>query len=96
MNAIEEELRSFVNDNFALDGDVNPISATDSLIEAGVVDSTGLLELVSFIETRYGLDIPDADLLPENFETLENIRQYIVTRTQTTAVAGQTAVTTER
>ena len=96
MNAIEEELRSFVNDNFALDADVNPISATDSLIETGVVDSTGLLELVSFVETRYGLEIPDVDLLPENFETLANISQYIATRTQNTAVTGPTAATTER
>ena len=95
MNPIEQELRNFLNDNFALDGDVNPIAATDSLIELGVVDSTGLLELVSFVETNYGLEIPDADLLPENFETLANISHYVASRAQNNAGAGLGAATKE-
>jgi acyl carrier protein len=96
MNTIEEELRSFLTDNFALDGTVSPIGLTDSLIEAGVVDSTGLLELVLFVETRYGFEVPDVDLLPENFETLANISRYIAARTETKAVTAQPAAITER
>ena len=80
MNLIQQELHSFLTENFAVDGDANPIGLDESLIESGVVDSTGLLELVSFVETRYGLQIPDEDLLPENFETLANISAYITAR----------------
>jgi acyl carrier protein len=89
MNLIQQELHNFLTENFAVDGDVNPIGLDESLIESGVVDSTGLLELVSFVETRYGLQVPDEDLLPENFETLANISAYITKRMPADAVAAR-------
>jgi acyl carrier protein len=87
VNPIEQELRNFLTENFAIVSDAPPIGNTESLIETGIVDSTGLLELVSFIETRYGLEIPDQDLLPENFETIANISTYVASRMQTGAVS---------
>jgi acyl carrier protein len=88
VNPIEEELRNFLMENFAIVSDAPPIGNTESLIETGIVDSTGLLELVSFIETRYGLEIPDQDLLPENFETIANISTYVASRMQTDSVSA--------
>ena len=79
MNPFERELRNFLAENFALNtGDT--IDAKESLIASGIVDSTGLLELVSFVETTYALEVPDKDLLPENFETIENITAYVQSR----------------
>lgn len=80
MNQIQRELHSFLTENFAIDEHVNPIGLDESLIVSGVVDSTGLLELVSFVETKYGLEVPDEDLLPENFETIERISAYVAAR----------------
>jgi acyl carrier protein len=88
VNAIEQELRNFLTENFVIVSDASPIGKTESLIETGIVDSTGLLELVSFIETRYGLEIPDQDLLPENFETIANISTYVAARMQTDAASA--------
>jgi acyl carrier protein len=88
MNPIQQELHSFLTENFAVDGEVNPIGLDESLIQSGVVDSTGLLELVSFVEMRYGLQVPDEDLLPENFETIASISAYITARVPAGAVAA--------
>jgi acyl carrier protein len=82
MNPIQQELHSFIVENFAVGGDVKAIGVDESLIQSGVVDSTGLLELVYFVESRYALHVPDQDLLPENFETIANISAYVTARTQ--------------
>jgi acyl carrier protein len=88
MNPIQQELHDFLTENFAVDGEVRPIGLGESLIQSGIVDSTGLLELVSFVETRYGLPVPDEDLLPENFETIANISAYITARMPADAVTA--------
>jgi acyl carrier protein len=82
MNPIQQELHSFIVENFAVGGDVKAIGVDESLIQSGVVDSTGLLELVYFVESHYALHVPDQDLLPENFETIANISAYVTARMQ--------------
>jgi acyl carrier protein len=79
MNALERELRNFLSENFAVDGS-DAIGVQESLIGSGIVDSTGLLELVSFVENTYALEVPDQDLLPDNFETIERIVTYVSSR----------------
>jgi acyl carrier protein len=80
MNQVQQELHDFLSANFAVDIEANPIGVEESLITTGIVDSTGLLELVSFVEAQYGFDVPDEDLLPENFETIGRISAYIAAR----------------
>jgi acyl carrier protein len=87
MNPIQRELHVFLTENFAIDQQANPIGLDESLVVSGVVDSTGLLELVSFVETTYGLEIPDEDLLPENFETIARVSAYITARVPAGVVA---------
>ena len=50
---------------------------SDSLFDHGVLDSFGLLEFIGFLEETFAFKIPDDDLTPDRFETLEKIRQYI-------------------
>lgn len=76
----EAEIRGFIAEAFPLGGDAADIRADESLLEAGVVDSTGVLELIGFLETRYGLSVPDDDLLPENFDSIANILVYLERR----------------
>jgi acyl carrier protein len=87
MNPIQQELHSFIVETFAVGGD-KAIGVDESLIQSGVVDSTGLLELVYFVESRYALHVPDQDLLPENFETIANISAYIAARMARVAATG--------
>lgn len=59
---------------------VNPPGETESLFEAGIIDSFGLLEFVGFIEEELHIDIPDEDLLAGNFETLAKVKAYFSDR----------------
>ena len=73
---IENEIRKFIMENFILDGD-NNLSNEDSLLEKGIIDSTGVLELVAFIEETYSFKINDEELVPENLDSIKNISQFI-------------------
>ncbi|MGQ9647785.1 MAG: acyl carrier protein [Thermodesulfobacteriota bacterium] len=73
---IEKDIKKFIMDNFILDGD-NNLSNEDSLLEKGIIDSTGVLELVAFIEEAYHFKIRDEELVPENLDSIKNISQFI-------------------
>jgi acyl carrier protein len=78
--AIEEQVRTYIIENFLLGGDQD-LSASQSLLDSGVVDSTGVLELVAFLEQSFGIEVKDADMVPENLDTIGNIAAF-VRRTQ--------------
>lgn len=79
-SAIERELRRFFAETFPLGEDAARLGRDDSLLESGVIDSTGVLELIAFIEERYGIRVPDEDLLPENLDSLAGIVRYLHAR----------------
>jgi acyl carrier protein len=81
MHATEKTIRQFFIDNAWLEKN-GELRETDSLLENGVIDSVAMIELVSFIEETYGIHIPDEDLMPEHFETLESIVSYIERKKQ--------------
>lgn len=71
-----EEIRSFVASNF-LFGQDTPLGDEDSLLDQGIVDSTGVLELVSFLEMRFGIKVQDSDLVPENLDSIGNVARFV-------------------
>ena len=79
-DAIEQEVRQFLRDNFPLSGDGVTLDREDSLIEVGVIDSTGVLELIGFIEERYEVEIADEEVLPENLDSIANITRFVGTK----------------
>jgi acyl carrier protein len=54
------------------------LAAADSLITAGVIDSTGILEVSMFLESEYGISIGDAEMTPDNLETIERTASFVV------------------
>jgi acyl carrier protein len=77
---VQSEVRKFIVDNF-LFGDVAAAPANEQqLVHSGVVDSTGILELVAFLETRFGLEIADEELTFQNFGTIEMIAGFVLTK----------------
>lgn len=74
---VAEVLRAFVVEVFLYGDDTRPLAETDSLIETEVVDSTGVLELVAFVEERFGLVVADDEIVPENFDSLARVRAYV-------------------
>lgn len=71
---IDASLRSFIAENFFVD---DGIDDTESLTGAGVIDSTGVLEVVTWIEDSFGVMVPDADILPENLDSIASIVGYV-------------------
>lgn len=74
-------VRDFVVENF-LFGDGDALKADTSFMEEGIIDSTGILELVFFLEETFGIKVDDAELVPENFDSLGRISKYVETKTE--------------
>ncbi len=74
--SVEKQIRKFIEENFILDGNDN-LSLEDSLLEKGIIDSTGVLELVAFIEETYNVKIKDEELIPENLDSIKSISRFI-------------------
>ncbi len=72
-------IRDFIVDHF-LFGDDEGITEDTKLFEEGIVDSTGILEIVAFIEEQYAVGVADDELVPENFETVRAIACYVETK----------------
>ena len=70
------KVREFIVENF-LFGDEEQLKDDTSFFERGIIDSTGILELIGFLEETYGVTIQDDELVPENFDNLNRITQYL-------------------
>ncbi len=76
MTTANSEIRRFIADRF-LFGDDKKLGDDDSLLEAGIIDSTGVLELINHLEERYGIKVSDDELVPENLDTIAGIAAYL-------------------
>jgi acyl carrier protein len=88
-DSIATEIREFIVSNF-LFGQQQPLADDQSFLEGGIIDSTGLLELVSFVEQRYGISIADRELVPENLDSLRNVSQFVARKQAMAAAPAET------
>ena len=73
----QHELRQFVVDTFLFGHDDERLSNSDSFLEIGVIDSTGIMELVSFLEQRYQITIRDDELIPANLDSIDQLVRFV-------------------
>ena len=73
---VTSTIRGFVIERFLFEEDEG-LKGDTSFLENGIIDSTGVLELVSFIEETYGITVADEDIVPENLDSIANIARYI-------------------
>lgn len=73
---INDAIRNFVISHFPL-ARKRGVTDSDLLVETGVLDSLGILDVVQFIETEFGLHIDDDELLPENFQSIQNLSEFV-------------------
>lgn len=76
MEDIKIAVRQFIIENFLFEEDEN-LKDDTSFLENGIIDSTGVLEMVTFLEETYDLHVEDEDMIPENLDSLEAIAHYI-------------------
>ncbi len=75
--AIKDEIRSFIIENFLYGVDSENLSSDDSFFERGIVDSTGVLSIISYVEERYGIQVSDVEITPDNFDSIGKIAAYV-------------------
>ena len=77
MNEVESKVRTFIEDNFLFRDDRAAMSDSESLLDAGLVDSTGILELVAFLEQEFAIRMADAEIVPANLDSIKTIVAYV-------------------
>ena len=76
MADVKEKVRQFIISNFYV---ADPAALNDdaSLLDAGIVDSTGVLEVITFIESEFGITVDDAEMVPENLDAVNHITAFV-------------------
>jgi acyl carrier protein len=83
-----ERIRAFLVDSFLL-GDDDGFDDADSLIEAGIVDSTGVMEVVTFLEESFVIDITDDELVADNLDSVERLAAFVQRKLEAAARQAQ-------
>ena len=76
MTEIKVKVRDFIIENF-LFGNANGLKDDTSFLEEGIIDSTGVLELVTFLEENFAIQVEDEELIPENLDSIDNVTGYL-------------------
>jgi acyl carrier protein len=75
---VASAVRAFIVENFLFGSDDPNLTEDSSFLQTGVIDSTGILELVTFVESEYQIRVEDAEMVPENLDSLSNIASFVV------------------
>jgi acyl carrier protein len=78
MQDIKAQVRTYIVDNFIMGGNGAQFKDADSFMEKHIVDSTGFLELITYLEEAYGFAVEDEEMLPENLDSLNAIEAYVL------------------
>jgi acyl carrier protein len=82
MQNIEQEILEFVTDNFLFGQASIRLSNYDSFLDQGIIDSTGVLELVAFLEEKYQIKIEDNELTPQYLDSIHKLVKFLETKVQ--------------
>jgi acyl carrier protein len=76
MSETKTKIKEFIIENF-LFGNANGLKDDTSFLEEGIIDSTGVLELVTFLEESFEIQVDDEELIPENLDSINNVSAYL-------------------
>lgn len=85
MNEIKNRIRHFIVENF-LFGDADGLGDDTSFLDEGIIDSTGVLELVTFIEKAFSIQVEDDEMVPQNLDSLNCATAYIQSKARPAAM----------
>jgi acyl carrier protein len=71
-----QAIRAFIVKNFYVP-DVATLSDATSLLDSGTIDSTGVLEVIAFLERDMGIEVKDAEMVPDNLDSIERIAAFV-------------------
>lgn len=77
MTTTADRIREFIINNFLFGQQAAALDDQQSFLDTGIIDSTGVLELVSFLEQQFGIAVDDRELLPENLDSVANVARFV-------------------
>jgi len=83
MDPMAREIREFVVGNFLFGQDAESLTDDESFLDSGIIDSTGVLELVSFLESHYNITIADDEVVPDNLDSVSKVSSFLQRKLET-------------
>ncbi|KAB2887911.1 MAG: acyl carrier protein [Desulfobulbaceae bacterium] len=77
MQAYKDQIRAFIINNFLFDSEENTLENDASFLEQGIIDSTGVLELVEWLEDTFAMKVEDDELIPDNLDSVDQLAQFV-------------------
>lgn len=84
---IEKDIRNFIAQDLLFVDDISDMAGDQSMLQAGMIDSTGVLELVAFLESHFDITVADADVVPENLDTIDALAAFVARKKGLAAAA---------
>ncbi len=72
-----QRIRDYVLENYLFTDDPSALDDSQSFLESGIIDSTGILEVISFLEAEFGVQVLDEEMVPENLDSVNNLAAFI-------------------
>ena len=80
--AVVKKVREYVIENFLVGDEEAGFSDEQSFLETGLIDSTGILEVILFLENEFDLEISDEEMVPENLDSVASIGRFVLSKSK--------------
>jgi acyl carrier protein len=80
LQEIKNELRRFITDSIMYGHNTDFLADSDSFLASGVIDSTGVLELIAYVESHFGITVEDHELIPENLDSIDGLLRFVANK----------------
>lgn len=75
--SVKDGIRGYILNNYLFSTDESALDDNISLMETGVLDSTGILEIIMYLEDTFGIEVADEEMVPENLDSVTNIVAFV-------------------
>ena len=80
MEDVRKKIRNYILENFLFTSDLNAIDDDRSFLKTGIIDSTGILEIIGFVEEEFKINVEDEEVIPENLDSINLISRFIMSK----------------
>jgi acyl carrier protein len=78
--SIEQTIRNYILENYLFTNDQSTLQNDESFLDKGIIDSTGILEVVSFLESEFGVKVEDREMTPEYLDSVDNLVRFVTAK----------------
>jgi acyl carrier protein len=75
--AVEQKIRDYILANYLFTGDASALGNDESFMKRGIIDSTGILEVIQFLHDEFGVQVADEEMIPENLDSVSNLVAFV-------------------